>query len=106
MTSAEIIAILEAKFGGRIKAKKVDALDPYIVIEPGDLLEVCSFLNCNDFRRCHQLLVIDRWWLSSTTSPPHHPTTSQALAGVASSLFFIAKAFAFSISATSGGSST
>jgi NADH-quinone oxidoreductase subunit C len=44
MTSAEIIIILEEKFGSRVKAKKLDALDPYIVIEPGDLLEVCSFL--------------------------------------------------------------
>jgi NADH-quinone oxidoreductase subunit C len=44
MTSTEIIAILEEKFGTRIKAKKTDALDPYVVVEPGDLVEVCSFL--------------------------------------------------------------
>jgi len=44
MTSAEIIAILEEKFGGRIKSKKLDTLDPFVVIDPADLLEVCRFL--------------------------------------------------------------
>src|SRR5438270_6873371 len=44
MTSAEIIALLEAQFGDRIKAKKLDALDPFVVVEPGDLLAVCRFL--------------------------------------------------------------
>ena len=44
MTSAEIIALLEEKFGSRIKAKKSDAIDPYVVVEPGDLFEVCQFL--------------------------------------------------------------
>jgi len=44
MTSAEIIPILEEKFGGRIKSKKLDALDPFVVVDPADLLEVCRFL--------------------------------------------------------------
>jgi NADH-quinone oxidoreductase subunit C len=44
MTSAEIIALLEEKFGGRIKSKKLDAIDPFVVVEPADLLEVCRFL--------------------------------------------------------------
>jgi NADH-quinone oxidoreductase subunit C len=44
MTSAEIIALLEEKFGSRIKAKKSDALDPFVVVEPADLIEVCRFL--------------------------------------------------------------
>jgi NADH-quinone oxidoreductase subunit C len=44
MTAADIVAILEQKFGDRIKSKKLDALDPYVVIEPGQLLEVCRFL--------------------------------------------------------------
>jgi NADH-quinone oxidoreductase subunit C len=44
MNSTEIIAALEAKFGGKIKAKLPEALDPSVVIEPGDLLEVCRFL--------------------------------------------------------------
>jgi NADH-quinone oxidoreductase subunit C len=44
MTSAEIIAVLEQQFGDRIKANKPDAIDPFVVIEPGDLFEVCRFL--------------------------------------------------------------
>ncbi len=44
MNSAEIISLLEEKFGPRIKAKKLDALDPYVVVEPGDLFEVMKCL--------------------------------------------------------------
>ena len=44
MTSAEIIAALEEQFGDRIKAKKPDAIDPFVVIEPQDLVAVCRFL--------------------------------------------------------------
>jgi NADH-quinone oxidoreductase subunit C len=44
MTAAEIVAILEEKFGNRIKSKKLDALDPFVVVEPADLVEVCRFL--------------------------------------------------------------
>jgi NADH-quinone oxidoreductase subunit C len=44
MTSADIIAALEAKFGDRIKSKKLDAIDPFAVVAPEDLVEVCRFL--------------------------------------------------------------
>jgi NADH-quinone oxidoreductase subunit C len=44
MTAAEIIATLEKQFSDRIKAKKPDAIDPFVVVEPGDLLAVCRFL--------------------------------------------------------------
>ncbi len=44
MSSDEIIALLEQQFGGKIKGKKTDAIDPFVVVEPGDLLEVCQFL--------------------------------------------------------------
>jgi NADH-quinone oxidoreductase subunit C len=44
MTFAEIIAILEEKFGGKIKAKNPDAIDPFVTVEPADLVEVCRFL--------------------------------------------------------------
>jgi NADH-quinone oxidoreductase subunit C len=44
MTPTEIVALLEQQFGDRIKSKKADAIDPYVVVEPGDLLEVCRFL--------------------------------------------------------------
>jgi NADH-quinone oxidoreductase subunit C len=44
MTPADIIATLEQQFGDRIKQKKLDAIDPFVVVEPGDLVEVCRFL--------------------------------------------------------------
>jgi NADH-quinone oxidoreductase subunit C len=55
MTAAEIIAILDEKFGNAIKAKKPDAIDPYLVIEPTDLLAVCRFLR-NDPRLRFEIL--------------------------------------------------
>jgi NADH-quinone oxidoreductase subunit C len=44
MTSQEIASILKDKFGGKIKSEKLDALDPFVVIDPADLVEVCRFL--------------------------------------------------------------
>jgi NADH-quinone oxidoreductase subunit C len=44
MTFAEISAILEEKFGGRIKSKNADAIDPFIVIDPADLIDIGRFL--------------------------------------------------------------
>jgi NADH-quinone oxidoreductase subunit C len=44
MTPADIIATLEQQFVDRIKQKKLDAIDPFVVVEPGDLVEVCRFL--------------------------------------------------------------
>ncbi len=44
MTAQEIIAIVKERFGPKIKAEKLDAIDPYIVIDPADLVEVCRFL--------------------------------------------------------------
>jgi NADH-quinone oxidoreductase subunit C len=44
VTAAEITAILEQKFGDRIKSKKLDTIDPFVVIEPNHLPEVCRFL--------------------------------------------------------------
>lgn len=44
MKPEDIIAALEQKFGARIKSKKTDAIDPFVVIEPGDLVEVSRFL--------------------------------------------------------------
>jgi NADH-quinone oxidoreductase subunit C len=55
MTSADIVTILEEKFGGRIKAKNLEAIDPFIVIEPADLVEVCRFLR-DEPRLCFELL--------------------------------------------------
>jgi NADH-quinone oxidoreductase subunit C len=44
MTAADIVARLEQKFGDKIKAKKLDGIDPFVVIDPADLLAVCRFL--------------------------------------------------------------
>ena len=44
MNFAEITAVLDQQFGGRIKEKKADALDPFVVVAPGDLVEVCRCL--------------------------------------------------------------
>jgi NADH-quinone oxidoreductase subunit C len=44
MTSGEINAILDEQFGARIKNKKTDALDPWVAVEPADLVTVCRFL--------------------------------------------------------------
>jgi NADH-quinone oxidoreductase subunit C len=44
MQPSEIIALLEEKFGSKITQKKTDALDPWIAVEPGNLIEVCLFL--------------------------------------------------------------
>src|SRR5947209_10692966 len=44
MLAIEIIAVLEAEFAGRIKDKKTDTLDPYVIVEPANLLDVCRYL--------------------------------------------------------------
>jgi NADH-quinone oxidoreductase subunit C len=44
MKPAEIINLLELQFGSMIKSKKLDALDPFVVVDAGDLLEVCQYL--------------------------------------------------------------
>src|SRR5262245_53366453 len=44
MTGSEIIAIVKEKFGERVKDAKPDALDPFVVVDAVDLLEVCTFL--------------------------------------------------------------
>lgn len=44
MTSPDIIALLEAQLGSKINNKKLDAIDPYVVVEPGNLLEVMRVL--------------------------------------------------------------
>src|SRR5262245_54485290 len=44
MTPSDIAAKLEARFGPRIKSKNLQAIDPWVVVEPADLLEVCAYL--------------------------------------------------------------
>jgi NADH-quinone oxidoreductase subunit C len=44
MTGPEIIDAVKARFGDRVKDAKADALDPFAVVEPANLVEVCTFL--------------------------------------------------------------
>jgi NADH-quinone oxidoreductase subunit C len=44
MTPAAILDVLKQRFGDKIKSSKLDGPDPYAVIDPADLLEVCRFL--------------------------------------------------------------
>src|SRR3954462_7229648 len=44
MTAAEIVALLEQKFGERIRSRNLQAIDPFVTVDPADLLEVCRFL--------------------------------------------------------------
>jgi len=44
MKADEIVAALEVKFGDRVRSKKLDALDPFAVVDAADLVEVVRFL--------------------------------------------------------------
>jgi NADH-quinone oxidoreductase subunit C len=44
MAFNEIVTVLEQQFGERIRGTKPDAIDPWITVEPGDLVEICRFL--------------------------------------------------------------
>src|SRR5438105_15386327 len=55
MLATEIINVLETELGSRIKDKKADAIDPFVVVEPANLLEVCRFLR-DDSRLKFELL--------------------------------------------------
>jgi len=44
MTPTEIITLLEQQFGTAITAKNAEALDPFVVVEPAKLMEICTFL--------------------------------------------------------------
>lgn len=44
MTSAEIIAVLEAECGSRIKSKNETVADPFVVVEPAEWLAVAQVL--------------------------------------------------------------
>jgi NADH-quinone oxidoreductase subunit C len=45
MSAAEIVAILEEKFGSAITGKKLDAIDPFVTVDMNKLVEVCTFLH-------------------------------------------------------------
>ncbi len=44
MAPADVIALLEGRFGSAITGKKLDAIDPWAVVDVGRLVDVCEFL--------------------------------------------------------------
>jgi NADH-quinone oxidoreductase subunit C len=56
VTPNDIAAALQQHFGEKIKAVKLDAIDPFVVVEPGDLPALCRFLR-DDPRLSFELLV-------------------------------------------------
>lgn len=44
MTPADTAALLEQTFGPAVTGKKLDALDPFVTVDPARLVEVCTFL--------------------------------------------------------------
>jgi NADH-quinone oxidoreductase subunit C len=44
MTPADIIAILEQRFGPAVTGKKLDAIDPFVTVDPTQLVEISTFL--------------------------------------------------------------
>lgn len=57
MTSAEIAALLEERFGAAITGKKLDAVDPWVSVDPTRLVDMCQFLHDDprlrfDFLNC------------------------------------------------------
>ena len=44
MTQEEIAALLAAKFEGRVLESKLDAVNPWSVLDPSSILAICRFL--------------------------------------------------------------
>ena len=44
MAPAEISALLEERFGPAITGKKLDAIDPWVTVDPARLVDICTFL--------------------------------------------------------------
>ncbi len=44
MTAADIIALLEQQFASCISSKNLQTIDPFVVVEAANLLDVCRFL--------------------------------------------------------------
>ena len=44
MAPAEIVAILEERFGPAVTGKKLDAIDPWVTVDPTQLVEIGTFL--------------------------------------------------------------
>ena len=44
MTPAEVIALLQSTFGTAVTPGPANALDPFVVVDPARLVELCTFL--------------------------------------------------------------
>jgi NADH-quinone oxidoreductase subunit C len=44
MAPAEVIAILEERFGPAVTGKKLDTIDPWVTVDVACLVEICTFL--------------------------------------------------------------
>lgn len=44
MTATDIISILEKQFGPAITGKKLDAIDPWVAVDPAKLVDIAFFL--------------------------------------------------------------
>jgi NADH-quinone oxidoreductase subunit C len=44
MTASEIAGLLEQQFGSAITGTNLTALDPFVIVEPAKLVEVCTYL--------------------------------------------------------------
>lgn len=51
MIASETIAILQKTFGPAIPSAKADAIDPFVVVDPANLVEVCTFLRDDSWLR-------------------------------------------------------
>jgi NADH-quinone oxidoreductase subunit C len=43
-SAADIASMLTDRFGERVRSKNLEAIDPFVTVDAGDLLEVCKFL--------------------------------------------------------------
>ncbi len=48
MNGAEIVALLESKFPGRVAGHGDAVVDPFVIVAAADLLEICRFLKEDD----------------------------------------------------------
>jgi len=64
VTASDIAALLEERFASKIKSKSLDAIDPFVVVESGALVEICRFLKDDSrlaFDMLHDISGVD--WL-------------------------------------------
>ena len=62
MTAADIVALLEERLGTKIKSKALEAIDPFVVVEPGNLPDVMRFLRDEErlrFDMLHNISGVD-----------------------------------------------